>query len=75
MFTEIRNAINAAEWILSNLEWAEKNLMSSIDENNERRKTGEFSEWDKEEAAELASKLDALNAVKKCLAKFVKDSQ
>lgn len=75
MFTEIRNAINAAEWILSNLEWAEKNLMSSIDENNERRKTGDFSEWDKEEAAELACKLDALNAVKKCLTKFVKDSQ
>lgn len=75
MFTEIRNAITAAEWILSNLEWAEKNLMSSIDENNEHRKTGEDSEWYKEEAAELACKLDALKAVKKCLTKFVKDAQ
>lgn len=75
MFTEIKNAINAAEWILGNLEWAEKNLMSNIDENNERRISGECSEWDKEEAADLACKLDALNTVKKCLAKFVKDSQ
>lgn len=75
MFTEIRNAIYADEWILSNLEWAEKNLMSSIDENNEKRKSGEFTDWDKEEAAELSTKLDALNAVKKCMVKFVKDSQ
>lgn len=75
MFTELRNAINAAEWILSNLEWAEKNLMSSIDESNEKLKSEDFTEWDKEEAAELSAKLDALNAVKKCLVKFVKDSQ
>lgn len=75
MFTKLRNAINAAEWVLSNLEWAEKNLKYDIGELDGHREQGEFTEWDAEFYSELATKLDALNAVKKCLAKFVKDSQ
>ena len=70
MFENLRNAINAAEWILTNLEWCKNNAISELDALNSS--TEPLSEWEESAKKELAAKLDAYNAVVLCMKKFVK---
>lgn len=71
MFENLRNAINAAEWVLANLEWAKNNAVSELDALNNREDG--LTDWEESEKKELAAKLDAISAVEKCMAKFVKN--
>ena len=70
MFENLRNAINAAEWILNNLQWAKENAVSELDALNNREDS--LNDWEESEKRELAAKLDAYNAVVLCMKKFVK---
>ena len=70
MFKNLRNAINAAEWILNNLEWCKNNAISELDALNAREDG--LTDWEESEKKELAAKLDAYNAVVLCMKKFVK---
>ena len=44
MFEEMRNAINAAENVLSQLQWRKSSIISSLDEYNNR--TDELTDWE-----------------------------
>ena len=71
MFTELKNAIDASDWILNNLKWSYDNLISEIEScKNEVENSGD--KYYAELLQEDKVKLEAYEAVKLALQKFVK---
>ena len=70
MFDEMRNAINAAENVASQLKWRKDSLTSQLDEYNNRE--GELNDWEVSEKKQLATELDLVNEVEKFITKWVK---
>lgn len=69
MYTEIKNAINAAEDLEAQLSWYKKNLIDEIErfEGMEER-----DEWDNARLAQTSAKLDLYNHIMLCAHKWVK---
>lgn len=70
MFEEMRNAINAAENVLSQLQWRKSSIISSLDEYNNR--TDELTDWELSEKKQYATELDLIYDIEKHVQKWVK---
>lgn len=69
MYTEIKNAINAAEDFEAQLQWWKKSL---IDEIERYQSMEDRDEWDDARLKEASAKLDLYNHVMLCAQKWVK---
>ena len=70
MFDEMRNAINAAENVLSQLQWRKSSIVSSLDEYNNRE--DELTDWELSEKKQFATELDLIIDIEKHVQKWVK---
>lgn len=70
MFDEMRNAINAAENVVSRFKWRKDSLISQLDEYNSRE--DELNDWEDSEKKQIAIELDLINEVEKYITKWVK---
>lgn len=66
----MRNAINAAENVISNLKWRKDSLIEQLDAYNNRE--DELNDWEVSEKKQLATELDLMNEVEKYIMKWVK---
>ena len=69
MFNEIKNAINAAESLESQLDYWKSSILENVDRY---AKMEERDEWDNARFAEEQAKLDLYNHVMTCVQKWVK---
>ena len=70
MFEEMRNAINAAENVLSQLQWRKTSITNSLDEYNNRE--DELTDWELSEKKQYATELDLIYDIEKHVQKWVK---
>lgn len=70
MFEEMRNAINAAENVLSQLKWRKTSITNSLDEYNNRE--DELTDWELSEKKQYATELDLIYDIEKHVQKWVK---
>lgn len=70
MFDEMRNAINAAENVISQLKWRKDSLIEQLDAYNNRE--DELNDWELSEKKQLATELDLMYEVEKHITKWVK---
>lgn len=70
MFDEMRNAINAAENVISQLKWRKDSLIEQLDAYNNRE--DELNDWELSEKKQLATELDLMYEVEKHIMKWVK---
>lgn len=70
MFEEMRNAINAAESVLSQLQWRKSSLVSSLDEYHNRE--DELTDWERSDMRQYATELDLIYDIEKHVQKWVK---
>lgn len=70
MFDEMRNAINAAENVISQLQWRKSSIVSSLDEYNNRE--DELTDWELSEKKQYATELDLIIEIEKHVQKWVK---
>ena len=75
MFEELRYALNAAEWVWSDLEWKKESVLRDIDNYSESVKNDPDDTWAKNCLNEAAARLDVLNAVEIAIRKYVKNAQ
>lgn len=70
MFDEMRMSINAAENVLSQLQWRKSTVIDSLDAYNNR--TDDLCDWEITEKKQLATELDLINEIEKHVQKWVK---
>jgi len=70
MFDEMRNAINAAENVLSHLQWRKSSIVSSLDVYNNRE--DELTDWELSEKKQYVTELDLIIDIEKHIQKWVK---
>lgn len=70
MFEEMRNAINAAENVLSQLQWRKTSIVNSLDEYNNRE--DELTDWELSEKKQYATELELIYDIEKHVQKWVK---
>ena len=66
----MRNAINAAENVLSQLQWRKTSIINSLDEYNNR--DDELTDWELSEKKQYATELDLIYDIEKHVQKWVK---
>lgn len=70
MFTELKNTIEAADWIMSTLRWNYERLLEEIDRCNDPENKDDC--YYKELLSEDLAKVEAYKCVEKAMKAFVK---
>ena len=75
MFEELRAAMNAADWIWSDLSWKKESVTRDIESYSAQAEANPDDNSYKSCLAEAKARLDVLNAVEVAIRKYVKSVQ
>ena len=75
MFEELRAAMNAADWLWSDLSWKKESVIRDIENYSAQAEADPDDSWCKNCLAEAKARLDVLNAIEAAIRKYVKSVQ